>query len=185
MMPTLLSPERRNARGVLNFDIRMHHTTLPIPPSKKRKSVFSQGLGLRPLFPDRHLIGPSNPNLSVLETLNSTLVPSSLAENVEKHAQQRRYGVPCADSYHHKCSGLSRMEVVRFREADNYQCRRCRPQNPFHPCTKCGRSFRIGQNGLKCHFCNFPTHLRCTRLTRNERERRSVILDLLPSLDDE
>ena len=103
--------------------------------------------------------------------MNSILVPNSLAENVGKHAQQRRYGVPCADSYHHKCSGLSRTEVVRFREADIYQCRRCHPQNPSHPCTKCRRSFRIGQNGLKCHSCNLPTHLRCTRLTRNERER--------------
>ena len=129
------------------------NTTLytPLPPSKERKSVFYQGLGPRPLFPDRHLIEPSNPNLSVLETLNLILVPSSPAEN----AQQRRYDVPCADSYHHKCSGLSRT-VVRFREADNYQCQ---------------RSFRIGQNGLKCHSCNLPTHLRCTKLTRNERER--------------
>ena len=71
----------------------------PLLPSKERKSVFSQSLGPRPLFPDRHLIGPSNPNLSVLETLNSTMVPGSLAENVGKHAQQRRYGVPCADSF--------------------------------------------------------------------------------------
>ena len=141
----------------------------PLSPSKERKSVFSQGLGPRPLSPDRHLIGLSNPNLSVLETLNSTLVPSSLAENVGKHAQQRRYGVPCADSYHHKGSGLSRTEVVRFREADNYQCRKCRPQNPSHPCKR--KSFRIGHNGLKCHSCNLPTHLRCTRLTRNEREK--------------
>ena len=69
------------------------------------------------------------------------------------------------------CSGLSRTEVVRFRETDNYQCWRCRPQNPFHLCTKCERSFRIGQNGLKCHSCNLPTHLGCTRLTRNEREK--------------
>ena len=71
----------------------------PLPPSKERKSVFSQGLGPRPLSPDRHLIEPSNPNLSVLETLNSTLVLNSLAENVGKHAQQRRYVVSCADSF--------------------------------------------------------------------------------------
>ena len=77
----------------------------------------------------------------------------------------------CRLFYHHKCSGLSRTQVVIFREADNYQCRRCRPQNPSHPCTKCGRSFRIEHNGLKCHSCNLPTHLRCTRLTRNGRER--------------
>ena len=67
----------------------------------------------------------------------------------------------CGLFYHHKCSGLS---VVRCREADNYQCRRCRPQNPTHLCTKCGRSFRIGQNGLTCHSCNLPTHLKYTRL---------------------
>ena len=99
----------------------------PLPLSKGRKSVFSQGLGPRLLSSNRHLIGLSNPNLSVLETLNSSLVSSSFTENVGKHAQQRRYGVSYADSYHHKCSGLSRTEVIRFREADNYQCRKCRP----------------------------------------------------------
>ena len=71
------------------------HTTTTI---KREKVGFPQSLGSRPLSPGRHLIGPSNPILSVLETLNSTMVPSSLAENVEEHAQRRRYDVQCADS---------------------------------------------------------------------------------------
>ena len=98
------------------------HTTTTI----KRKSVFFQGLCPRPLSPDRHLIGPSNPILSVLETLNSTLVSSSLAENVEKHAQQRRYGVPCADSFittnaaayrGRKGSGSEKLTIINVGDA--------------------------------------------------------------------
>ena len=75
-------------------------------------------------------------------------------------------------TFHLKCSGLSRTEVTRSREADAYQYLRCHPQmQPAHPCAKCGKDFQAGQNRLNCGACNLQTHLGCTNLTRMGRKQ--------------
>ena len=64
------------------------HTTTTI---KREKVGFFPRSGSTALVPrPSPYRALKSSNLSLLETLSSTLVPSSLAENVGKHAQQRR-----------------------------------------------------------------------------------------------
>ena len=77
----------------------------------------------------------------------------------------------CQRSIHQSCSGMTRTMPKQWRQTNDYQCPNCRTvPNSQILCCKCKKGFRLNHNRATCGVSNATAHLKCTVLSRRERE---------------